>query len=143
MTRKTKILLGFAILAAVVLTPLVWMTVQDIKYASLDPISQAKQSILIVYAVEKRDGNNESLVVHDVWKDTRKSNSQMIGTAIVTKGAFSHLEPSGVQTPDGAVVFFEEKILDKKQLEPYFFKYVNGGKIEGMTLDEYKKACGL
>ena len=143
MKLKSKILAAAAVFTAIILVPLVWMAVNDVDYASLNPMTRAKRSTLVVYAVEKREGNDESLVIQDVWKDARKSQASLIGAKIQIKVIYSPISISSNQIPAGAVVFFEGKIWDKSLLEPRYFGYANGGKIEGMTLDEYKKACGL
>jgi hypothetical protein len=133
--ESKKILLVFIGLAAIVAIPLIWITVDDFNYASLSPMAKAKRSPLIVYA--KCDTNGTSFVAQEIWKDTRKSHSPVIGLKLLKWN-----EPDA-QIPDGAVFFYEKVFWFDRHLEPRTFVCVYSGRIEGMTLDEYKKTCNI
>jgi hypothetical protein len=135
--ESKKILLVFIGLAAIVAIPLIWITIDDFNYSSLNPMARAERSPLIVYA--KCDTNDTSFVVQEIWKDTRKSHSPVIGL----KFHLLTLNAPNVHNPDGAVLFYEKDFWFSRHLIKRGIVFVNSGHIEGMTLEEYKRACGI
>jgi hypothetical protein len=126
----TLIVFIFAIAGA-----LAWITFNDLHQTKLTLTSRAEGSPVIVYAVVKRNEYDISLVIQDVWKDTRKSNSILIGKTL-------HLSPFGSShiIPDGAVVYYEQKLFDPGHFVPGSISFVQDGEVEGLSLAEYKKA---
>jgi hypothetical protein len=106
-----------------------------------DPKILAKQSVLIVYAAVKSDDPKMPLFVKEVWKDERKTNSPLIGLKVAESNMSSN------QVEDGEIIFFES--LDNTAPRTYVVVR-NGsivtkinGKIVEMTLEQYKRSCGL
>ena len=134
-------LLTIAAFVAVIASIIIWFAIDDYRYFSLSPAARAERSPLIVYAVVNRDALPTTFVIREVWKDKRKSHSPVIGVQLWISGVQSN------QFPDAAVVFFERKFFDSHHLVPRCYDFVKKGRIEdlteSMTLEQYKKACGL
>jgi hypothetical protein len=109
--------------------------------APVDPRMLAKQSVLIVYAAFKHDDPELPLIIQEVWKDERKTNSPLIGLKL----GKSHLPPN--QTPEGSIVFLNS--LNNLDLRTYVsvnngsITIETNGQIMEMTLEQYKRNCGL
>ena len=121
--------------------PFIWFAIDDYHYSTLGPAARIERAPLIVYAVVKRDAPPGAFVVQEVWKDKRKSHAPLIGTQIYVPLVSSN------QVPDGVIVFFEKKPFDSRHLEPRCFDFIKNGRTEdmteNMTLEQFKKACGL
>ena len=136
---KRKIIISIALLILISFTWLAW----HVLTAFPDSKMLAKHSVLIVYATTKRDAPDAPLIVAEVWKDARKTKSPLIGNII---GKSTVNMPSN-QIPDGQIIFFEGQ---NKNDFPTSISVRNGnvtvetnGQILEMTLEQYKRNCGL
>ena len=135
---KRKIIISTALIVLICFAWLVW---DALRFP--DSRALAKNSALIVYATTKRDAPDAPLVVAEVWKDERKTNTLLIGKVI---GRSTVYMPSN-QIPDGEIIFFEGQ---GKKVPPTSIAVRNGrvtvetnGQMVEMTLEEYKRYCGL
>jgi hypothetical protein len=138
--------LGFlGVLLAAVITLYIWNEAEGLKIP-VEPRILAKQSVLIVYATIKRDVPEMPLIIKEVWKDERKTNSPLIGLKLARSTESNMLSN---QIPDGAIVFF--KSLNNH--DPRTYVFVRKGsvtvttetdeKFVEMTLEQYKRSCEL
>ena len=127
-----RVLIGLVVIAAI---SLIWLAVSDFNNISLNPKVRAERSSLIVYA---KPDTNGAFVVQEIWKDTRKSHSPVIGLNL-----FKLKNEPNVQHPDGVVSFYEKSFWFSQHLTERYSAFVNSGRVDEMTLEEYKKACGL
>lgn len=104
-----------------------------------DQRSIAMESPLVVYCKVERNDKKEIFTIQDVWKDTRKSRSNLIGLKVYSKDYFA---TSTNQIPSDAVVFYGTRFLDKN-LEISYVIYGTHGTIGGMASDQFRRACGL
>jgi hypothetical protein len=138
-TIKLKFLkwvfLAIVILLAIIV-PLLWFENKD--FDSLDLKTRVEKSPLIVYAIAKPSESGTSMIIQQIWKDSRLGHTApLIGTQLIIER-----NQTGVKMPDGEVVFFTKKVFQSK-LEAREFIFVNNGLIENMTPEQYKKSCGL
>jgi hypothetical protein len=133
-----------AVLVTMIVARLAWVSVGNSHRASfesapLNPATLAQDSSLVVYAVfVKSNAPQMSFVVQDVWKDMRKSHSNISGMQF----SCGKLPPK-VRSPEGAVIFFKKKIFDNGHLTPDVFAVATDGRIENMTVVQYKQVCGF
>jgi len=135
------VLLILVVAFGIIVVPIVWLAIGDYHYFRLGPAARAERASLIVYAVVKHDTSPATFVIREVWKDERKSHAALIGTQI-----YAPVVPND-QVPDAVIVFYEKRLWDSHHLDARSFAFVSNGQIEGfsgvMTLEQYKKACGL
>jgi hypothetical protein len=117
-----------------------WMVYQDVR--EMPPMELAARSPIIVYASVDTNATPSRWLIMEVWKDSRKISTP--GT-IVGMHLPLRWPADGGPLPDGAVVFFQRsfRFLRASQLEPAAFYFVRAGRVEDMTIQEYKTACGL
>jgi hypothetical protein len=138
---KTKfnilcVIAGVILIMAILLT---WIIHENSWPDFYHPRTITEHSPLIVYAKVKYDGNRQTYIIQDVWKDARKSYSPLIGLQI---HQFISNSPTNTAA-DGAIIFYEKKPFDSTKLEPDLILFVTGGETDGMSLEQYRKACGL
>ena len=129
-----------AILAAIVVVLSAWLIIEANReadrYSSLSLKARTERSSMVAYAIVKTNEPPITFVVQQVWKDTWTSPSSAVGLKI-------HLgKLSNDKFTEGAVIFFEGKPFEK-DFEARFYDYINDGRVGGMSLQGYKKACGL
>jgi hypothetical protein len=136
----SKVAVAVSLLAVAFLGLVVWMVYQDVR--EMPPMELAARSPIIVYASVDTNAPTNSLVIAEVWKDSRNSSTPR---AVIGMRIPLQWPADGGPLPEGAVVFFQRRFrsLKESQLEPAAFYYVRAGRVHDMTIQEYKTACGL
>ena len=136
----SKVATVVGLLVAPFLGFVAWMLYQDLR--EMTPMELAARSPIIVYARVDTNAPTNRLVIAEIWKDSRKTS--IPGTIVGMHLPLRWSADAG-PLPEGAVVFFQRdfRFFKISQLKPTAFYFVRAGRVENMTIREYKTACGL